>query len=578
MESSYHCPQHGDKSWEEIKNAKKVDCVICYNHRQRVTAQEERKRKKEEKEKAEKAITELTCDDCEQTLPINQFACKKIIKRCNNCQGVYDKERHKIYNKQRDKMVKEENNNPSNQNKSIKCNHCHKWYPPTDYIGTKGTTQRCKVCRNKQSINDRSLPIEKKREKNVKAYYKHVTNIKKIEETCDNKNEKLCHDKLCKFKGQKQPIENFIDDEGNSYVNCNNCRVRQRIYDQARNIRDKLSGKFKEKHKKRWTAFNKMIKELEEENTDPNYKICRNRDCDERRVHISEFIGPNDEETSHCNSCREVNTQYTKEYREIHKNDPEYLEKKRQEHKNWVSRNPHLVTQINRRRRINASARVKNIIRKAEERKISFSLEFKHAMELTLGNCYYCNQSPDDEYINGIDRLDNNQGYNINNVVTCCRDCNFAKGIANLETFVLRARHIVRNLYPEDFPENWYYPEVFHNDLNKSGKFIPYSQSYQCLLYRAEKKGFINVLTEKQHDEMIKQPCNYCGQKEFINHNFIHIDRIASDGEYNIENCVPCCSCCNFMKNDMEINIFLQKLKNIAEKFDIKDEEIVVIE
>lgn len=74
-------------------------------------------------------------------------------------------------------------------------------------------------------------------------------------------------------------------------------------------------------------------------------------------------------------------------------------------------------------------------------------LTFEIFLNLSQRNCYYCNSKPSNLYncakdsknssqfqkdngnfiYNGLDRIDNNLPHNINNVVTCCKYCNYAK-------------------------------------------------------------------------------------------------------------------------------------------------------
>lgn len=77
---------------------------------------------------------------------------------------------------------------------------------------------------------------------------------------------------------------------------------------------------------------------------------------------------------------------------------------------------------------------------KAKDRNYSFTLSFKDFITLISKNCYYCGQEPEshpsDLHIlrekepykrNGIDRKDNNIGYEFENCVPCCTMCNYAK-------------------------------------------------------------------------------------------------------------------------------------------------------
>ena len=72
---------------------------------------------------------------------------------------------------------------------------------------------------------------------------------------------------------------------------------------------------------------------------------------------------------------------------------------------------------------------------KSLKRKIKFELSKEQFKNLTLDNCFYCGDSPTNiqkgrngDYVyNGIDRVDNNKGYELDNCVSCCDYCNRMK-------------------------------------------------------------------------------------------------------------------------------------------------------
>lgn len=84
--------------------------------------------------------------------------------------------------------------------------------------------------------------------------------------------------------------------------------------------------------------------------------------------------------------------------------------------------------------------------RKAETRGLSFELTKEQCHQLFISNCNYCGRPPHrDRYknhyantflYNGIDRVDNKVGYLLENVVTCCYDCNRAKGTLTYKEFI----------------------------------------------------------------------------------------------------------------------------------------------
>jgi 5-methylcytosine-specific restriction endonuclease McrA len=82
----------------------------------------------------------------------------------------------------------------------------------------------------------------------------------------------------------------------------------------------------------------------------------------------------------------------------------------------------------------------------AKKRNLEFTLSKECIKEISSKNCYYCGVSPKQkmnresshgEYLyNGIDRLDNKKGYNIENCVPCCKQCNLAKNVMSYTEFI----------------------------------------------------------------------------------------------------------------------------------------------
>lgn len=79
---------------------------------------------------------------------------------------------------------------------------------------------------------------------------------------------------------------------------------------------------------------------------------------------------------------------------------------------------------------------MRNYRKGANKRKISFNLSRDEFFSFLEKACFYCGNAPSNDtegfIYNGIDRLDNNSGYNMNNCVSCCyicnrKKCNFSK-------------------------------------------------------------------------------------------------------------------------------------------------------
>jgi len=77
---------------------------------------------------------------------------------------------------------------------------------------------------------------------------------------------------------------------------------------------------------------------------------------------------------------------------------------------------------------------------------LDWSLTEDQVRNLTKQNCHYCGIAPQQIFgqegyngfyiYNGIDRIDNSKGYTIDNVVPCCKFCNYSKSNRSLEDFM----------------------------------------------------------------------------------------------------------------------------------------------
>jgi len=88
---------------------------------------------------------------------------------------------------------------------------------------------------------------------------------------------------------------------------------------------------------------------------------------------------------------------------------------------------------------------VSNIQHGAKARQLEWNLTDEQVAYLTKQQCYYCGAEPSQVshpakcngvYVyNGLDRIDNDKGYMIDNVVPCCIKCNRAKRTMTLGEF-----------------------------------------------------------------------------------------------------------------------------------------------
>lgn len=94
----------------------------------------------------------------------------------------------------------------------------------------------------------------------------------------------------------------------------------------------------------------------------------------------------------------------------------------------------------------------KDYVQGAKQKGRSFNLTYDEFVALTKKPCEYCGSPPSHKktdpftkvsiLVNGIDRVDNEQGYLVANSVSCCRTCNLAKRQLSVHEFLQWAERI----------------------------------------------------------------------------------------------------------------------------------------
>lgn len=101
--------------------------------------------------------------------------------------------------------------------------------------------------------------------------------------------------------------------------------------------------------------------------------------------------------------------------------------------------------------------------RDAIKRNLSFNLNLDEFINIVEQNCFYCGSVPqvykqdipytsqhDGTWLrNGIDRIDSNKGYEMNNCVPCCAKCNYAKHTMTIEEYKKFIKQVYNHLFVE---------------------------------------------------------------------------------------------------------------------------------
>lgn len=338
---------------------------------------------------------------------------------------------------------------------------------------------------------------------------------------CDKENEKKNKIKLCKGFNQKGEKCNFKSLDNDEY-----CKLHQ-SYKKWKELTD--SGKIICNNWIRgcWIECNDNFTRCIECRVDERLKETNLRN--KKKITATDFNSRNTNEKM-CSDCNGIVIQLFNNYcYECYKQ------------KKNIKRNP----------RDKFLIKLYESKKGAKKRNLEWKLTDDYAINLMKNQCHYCF----DKYnIFGIDRLDNNKGYEINNSVSCCFQCNSMKSTKTKEDFLNMCEHIstYNNLYKGKL-----YEDIFMKSSTILSKFIRYKID-------AEKRNLIFNLSKELFDKLLKNKCFYCGN--FSKDGANGIDRIDSSQGYTQENCESCCKTCNFMKLNFSKDQFIEKCLAITFK------------
>lgn len=121
---------------------------------------------------------------------------------------------------------------------------------------------------------------------------------------------------------------------------------------------------------------------------------------------------------------------------------------------------------------------------------------------------------------------------------------------------------------------------TYRNNLNSQKRRKPdsvYRYVYEQYKMGSKTRNIEFKLLRDDFEELIKKNCFYCGEEPPLKQPYRGngyyvgvptpyngIDRIDSNVGYEKENCVPCCTRCNYMKSDMDVSTFTNHILKIA--------------
>lgn len=136
-----------------------------------------------------------------------------------------------------------------------------------------------------------------------------------------------------------------------------------------------------------------------------------------------------------------------------------------------------------------------------------------------------------------------------------------------------------------------FHKEMVSSMFSKGRGEAGFNRIYRRYKESALKRKLEFNLNESEFKQIISgHNCYYCGSDDFIvsksrncdvrningDFHYMGIDRIDNTKGYTLDNCVPCCKLCNYMKRAMSFNDFIDHIRKIYDfTRELETEELV---
>lgn len=423
----------------------------------------------------------------------------ELSYKYSRCEPCLVKEREKD-GKRREKFLQEheEKCNKLNaevrteENEMIVCRACNQTYPKDYYIGERGgITKGCKICREKDKVKDAKRDKEHRREQGRK--YDSKPERKEAKKKWDEENADKRAMTWMNYR-QRQ-----IEQKGEEYWKKN--------AEQQKKWRENNPEKVKEANEKRNNCvnehFNIYKKSAKTKNIEFNLTKDEYMDLAEKQCYYcgimmergfngidrkSSAIGYN---TFNCVSCCTL-CNYLKGAI-----DPVYFIKRVfhiLSYQNMIDDNSYYPEAFSS----SFSSSYNDYFERANRKNIEFNLTNEEFYELINCECYICGKENSDNHINGIDRVDNNKGYDLENTKSCCGECNCMKKSYEYNTILDKFMEIYKNTKETSNIDYLYINVDENNSINN--KVI--TKNRRSIKSEEDTKEYAKIKTQNARERM----------------------------------------------------------------------------
>jgi hypothetical protein len=344
------------------------------------------------------------------------------------------------------------------------------------------------------------------------------------------------------------PLDNFLSDDGLTYYNqWKQSHTEPLMSNELNEVVDYMRQHYMIKRQCRQVRELSRIQDRKRDRSGRDYKEYESRP--ETKARRANWKNDNKVKCSF----------YWKKYRanKVLTDQVGYLQHNAEIQKAYRKSHPEKYSKMNCDAKKNVERKEYTYRNSADTRGIPFNLTSDECSRLFKDKCFYCGYQSNDGTLNGIDRLNNDREYTDGNCVTACSMCNYMKHCIDPMVFIDMCEHILTHLgvvngvlHPQIFADFW------------TGKSLEHV--YGRYVSRAEKKKS-TFPQFNEFIELINKPCYLCGKLSKVGEHINGIDRYDNEIGYTLQNCRTSCGTCNFLKKDLNYDLFVNKIREIYE-------------